>query len=362
MTGTRLRLPRAAVWGMLILMTTSGCATLDHDHPPPEVPHELAKVSLPPYVIESPDILTINALKLVPRPPYKIEPLDSLGIRVTETIPEQPIQGIYAVEPNGKVNLGFNYGSVFVQGMTIEQATVAIETHLKKALKPPFQVSVVLSETRALLLIRGQHLVQTDGTVNLGVYGAVYVDNMTIPQAKEAIEKHLSQFLVDPEVALTVTGYNSKVFYLINDGGGVAGEQITRLPMTGKTTVLDALGQVGGLPIHVEKQKMWLVRPAPAGSCEAMVLPVDYKAIVRRGETDTNYQILPGDRLYVKAAPLLTLDAYEGRILAPIDRLFGTALLTTGLISSLQSIATFHSAIGGGSGSTQAIITPISSR
>jgi polysaccharide export outer membrane protein len=343
---------------MLFLLTTSGCALLDHDCPPPDVPRELAKVSLPPYVIESPDILTINALRLVPKPPYRIEPLDSLGINVTGTIPEQPIQGVYPVEPTGKVNLGFTYGSVFVQGMTIEEAKVAIETHLKKALKPPFQASVVLSDTRAMLLIRGQHLVQTDGTVNLGLYGSVYVDNMTIPQAKEAIEHHLSQFLVNPEIALTVTGYNSKVFYLVTDGGGVAGEQITRLPMTGKTTVLDALGQVGGLPVHSAKCLMWLVRPAPAGTCDPLVLKVDYKGIVRHGETETNYQVLPGDRLYVKAAPLLTLDAYENRILNPFDRLLGSVLLVNGVISSFQSIVTFHSATNTGTGTAIIATTP----
>jgi polysaccharide export outer membrane protein len=360
MTGIRPRLPRASVWGIMLLTLSGGCATLFHTDPPPDLPHELAKVSLPPYVIESPDILTINALRLVPKPPYRIEPLDSLGIRVEPALPEQPIQGIYPVEPNGAVNLGFNYGSVRVQGMTVEEAKVAIDRHLRQSLKPGYTVNVALAETRAMLLIRGSHLVQTDGTVNLGVYGSVYVDNMTIPQAKEAIEQHLTQFLVNPEIALTVTGYNSKVFYLVNDGGGVTGEQISRLPVTAKTTVLDALGQVGGLPVHLNKNMMWLVRPAPSGSCQAMILPIDYKGIVRRGETETNYQILPGDRLYVKAAPLLTLNVYIDRFLAPIDRIMGTALTTTGLISSLQSVSTFHSSTNGGS--TLGFITPIPSR
>jgi polysaccharide export outer membrane protein len=218
-----------------------------------------------------------------------------------------------------------------------------------------------------MLLIRGPHLVQTDGTVNLGLYGSVYVDNMTIPQAKQAIEWHLSQFLVNPEVSLTVSGYNSKVFYLVSDGGGVAGESISRLPMAGKTTVLDALGQVGGLPIHSATFQMWLVRPAPADSGKPLVLAVDYKGIVRRGETATNYQILPGDRLYVKAAPLLTLDAYVGRVLAPIDRILGTTLLVNGIISSYQGIATFHSTNGGAtltnsSGTPVGIVTPIGGR
>jgi polysaccharide export outer membrane protein len=337
------RLSGPSFWGILLL-AAGGCATLSHDEPSvPPVPHELARVSLPPYVIESPDILTINALRLIPRPPYRVEPLDTLGVRVTDTLPEQPIQGVYGVEPDGRINLGYNYGSVSVSGMTIEEAEVAVKAHLRKSLKPGYQVNVVLSDSRGLQLIRGSHIVQTDGVVNLGLYGSVYVDNMTIPQAKEAIEGHLAQFLVKPEISLTVSGYNSKVFYLVSDGGGVAGEQISRLPMVGKTTVLDALGQVGGLPYHAATCKMWLVRPAPVASCETLVLPVDYKGIVRRGETDTNYQIMPGDRLYVKAAPLLTADAYLARVLAPIDRLLGTSLLTSGAITGFQNVSTFHS-------------------
>jgi polysaccharide export outer membrane protein len=228
--------------------------------------------------------------------------------------------------------------------MTLDQARVAIDRHLLESLKRgKYQVTVVLAESRAMQQIRGIHLVQVDGTVNLGLYGSVYVDNLTVPDAKAAIENHLAQFLVNPEISLTVTGYNSKVFYVITDGGGVAAESVTRLPMTGKTTVLDALGQIGGLPIHSREKDMWLVRPAPAGTCQELVMPIDYKGIVRRGETATNYQILPGDRLYVRAAPLLTLDAYVARVLSPIDRIMGTTLLVNGVISSLQNISTFHS-------------------
>jgi polysaccharide export outer membrane protein len=359
MTGMRRRLPRASVWGVLFVVAAlAGCATI-HPAQPLDVPHELAKVSLPPYVIESPDILTINALRLIPKPPYRIEPQDTLGIRVEGTLPEQPIQGIFPVEPDGRVNLGFGYGSAFVQGMTIEQAKAAIVRHLLQSLKRgKYQVTVILAESRAMQLIRGIHLVQVDGTVNLGLYGSVYVDNLTVPEAKAAIEKHLAQFLVNPEISLTVSGYNSKVFYIITDGGGVAAESVTRLPMTGKTTILDALGQIGGLPVYSREKDMWLVRPAPAGSCEELVLPIDYKGIVRRGETATNYQILPGDRLYVKAAPLLTLDAYVARVLSPIDRILGTTLLVNGVITSLQNISTFHSATNINGANGNVVITP----
>src|SRR4051794_37440296 len=136
--------------------------------PPPAVPRELAKVSLPPYVIEPPDILLIDAVRLVPRPPYRAEPLDALAIRVEGAFPEQPIAGVYGIETDGTVNLGFNYGTVPVAGLTVEEARRAIEAQLRGTLKPGFQVNVAVAESRALQQVRGPHLVGADGTVTLG--------------------------------------------------------------------------------------------------------------------------------------------------------------------------------------------------
>lgn len=354
MPGMGRQLPRALVWGVVVAgVLTSGCTTHKHLHhnAPPPVPHELARAALPPYVIESPDVLLIDAIRLVPKPPYKVEPFDSLGIRVTETLPEQPIQGVYSVEADGTVNLGFNYGSPRVAGLTLEQAREAIEKHLQRSLKPGFRVEVAVAESRALQLIRGPHLVQTDGTVNLGLYGSVFVDNMSIPQAKATIEAHLSQFLVNPEISLSVSGFNSKVFFIVFEGAGVTGDQIIRLPMQAKTTVLDALGQLNGLPFQVSSKRIQVVRPAPSSACGSeLVLPVNYKDIVLCGKTETNYQLYPGDRLVVRAAPLVRLDAIIARITAPYERLLGTALLTNSVISSIQSIQVGPQGGGGGTG------------
>jgi polysaccharide export outer membrane protein len=93
----------------------------------PNQPRESAKVVFSDYVIEPPDVLLIDAVRVVPLPPYHIEPLDTLAVMVTETLPQQPIQGLYAVEPEGNINLGFTYGSVFVVDKTIDEAKAAIE-------------------------------------------------------------------------------------------------------------------------------------------------------------------------------------------------------------------------------------------
>jgi polysaccharide export outer membrane protein len=313
---------------LAICMVCAGCGITHHslDDDCPEVPHELKKVSQPPYVIEPPDTLLIDAIRLIPRPPYRVEPLDNLGIQVTNTLPNAPIAGVYSVDPEGVITLGFTYGSVNVLSQTLEEVKTTIERHLKKKLLPPYEVTVVLVESRALQQIRGEHLVRPDGTVALGTYGSVLVDGLTLVEAKEAIEAHLSRFLLNPEIALDVSGYNSKVYYVITDGGGY-GEQVFRLPSTGKETVLDAIALIGGLPPVASKRHIWLARPAPSETDCVQTLPVNWIGITQQGLTATNYQVLPGDRIYVKSAPLITTDTYLARFIAPFERIMGFALI-----------------------------------
>jgi len=361
MPGMGRRLPRALVWGVVLLGALGGgCAGPRNAIAPHPLPHELSKVALPAYVIESPDVILIDAIRLVPKPPYRVEPLDLLGIEVVEALPDRPIKGVFNVDADGTVNLGFDYGSVRLAGLTLEQARDAIALYLRRRLKPGFTVTVVVAESRALQLIRGPHLVQTDGTVNLGLYGSVFVDNMTIPDAKAALEAHLSQFLVSPEISVSVSGFNSKVFYLIFEGGGVSGDQILRVPMTGKTTVLDALAQLNGVPFQASTKRIKVVRPAPSDSCAEMQMPVDYNAIVKCGQTATNYQLFPGDRVYVSAAPLIKADAYLGRITAPFERAMGFSLLFTSVYNAFNTLGR-NNGFGGSNNnnSTTAVITPI---
>src|SRR5262245_25010467 len=115
---------RPLFWVLALVLGPIGCCMNQQLSPPPgcPIPRELEKVSLPAYVVEPPDILLIDALRVVPRPPYRIEPLDSLFIHVTKTKPEEPISGIYAVEPDGVVNLGFAYGTVRLVGLTLAEA------------------------------------------------------------------------------------------------------------------------------------------------------------------------------------------------------------------------------------------------
>lgn len=329
----------AALCAVLAVCTGgSGCDHQQFLNPPNPLPHELDKASLPAYVIEPPDLLTIDALRLVPLPPYHVEPLDALFIQVTDVDPAHPIEpGIFQVDPDGTVNLGLFYGKVRVVGLTTEDISTAIIAYLKKLGFANPLVNVGLYQTRAYQIIRGEHLVRMDGTISLGTYGSVYVTGMTIDEAKKAIEAQLSKVLLNPEVSVDILAYNSKVFYVITDGAG-NGEQIVRLPITGNETVLDAMSSVGGIAPQGSKKRVWIARPKPpsAGGGD-QILAVDWNAIVQCGRTDTNYQIMPYDRIYVKAQPLITFYNQLSHLLDPVERIFGVALLGESTILTFRN-------------------------
>ena len=75
------------------------------------------------------------------------------------------------------------------------------------------------------------------------------------------------------------------------------------------------------------------------GACK--VLPVDWVAVVCGGEAETNYQILPGDRVYVMAKPIITLDTALARFLSPVERLFGVTLLARTTVGAFQGQGVF---------------------
>src|SRR5205085_793464 len=177
--------------------------------------------------------------------------------------------------------------------------------------------------------ISGQHLVRPDGTIELGIYGTVFVAGMTLEQAKAAIVAQLvkrNQKVTVDQMNVDVLAYNSKFCYVITDGGGW-GAQIYRLPITGNDTVLDALAQVGGLPPVASKKRMWLARPSCNDPDHPKVLPIDWCGLAQQGSAATNYQLYPGDRIFVQSDCRIRLDAQLSKTLAPINHALGTTLL-----------------------------------
>ena len=296
-------------------------------------PRELNKAILPEYRIEPPDVLLIDAVHVVPGAAYRLRTMDTLSIKVDGTLPDDPIEGVFPIEPGGMVSLGASYGRVKVSGMPTAQAQAAIQEHLLQYLKAPI-VTLSLASTGTTEQIAGQHLVAPDGRVTLGSYGSIPIVGLTKDEAKRTIEAHLTQWLEDPEVAVDVFGYNSKVYYVVTQGAGL-GDNVYSFPSTGNETVLDALAQINGLT-QVSSKRIWVARPGKGRDGCDQLFPVDWQGITEVGNVATNYQVLPGDRVYVAEDRLIALDNHLAKIIAPFERIMGFTLLGTQTVTRLS--------------------------
>ncbi len=177
-----------------------------------------------------------------PYPPYMIEPPDELEIAIRPPLPDGA-PSTFVVQPDGFVDLGFA-GDVFVTGLTLAEAEERIALHLTEQRK-------------------------ANGS------------DRNDPDANQRYE-----------VSVRLANNQSKFYYVL----GAVGNQ-SRFKCTGNETVLDAVLQAN-LRSNSLPDKIYVSRPHPAGGPD-IILKVDWFGIRDRGDTLTNYQIQPGDRVIV---------------------------------------------------------------
>jgi len=138
--------------------------------------------------------------------------------------------------------------------------------------------------------------VQADGNIDLGFLGDVYVAGLTLEEVEQKVAFQFAAYTrrstrVQVSARL-VNGTQSKSYYVL---GTVTTQG--KFPVTGNETVLDAI-LTAGLRSNSMPDKAYLVRPRPVGAgCQ--ILKIDWVGIKDRGDTLTNYQVLPGDRIVV---------------------------------------------------------------
>jgi polysaccharide export outer membrane protein len=165
-------------------------------------------------------------------------------------------------------------------------------------IEPPDELEVTLRPA-SLDVPVSTVIVRPDGVIDLGFLGEVYVSGLTVPEAElkvaqQAVAMAGSKAGREPVQASIrlVSGGRSKSFYVVGAGVTTPGAY----PSTGNETVLDAILRAG-LRRNALPEKAYLARPHPPGAGEE-ILRIDWDCILR-GETLTNYQVMPGDRIVV---------------------------------------------------------------
>jgi polysaccharide export outer membrane protein len=180
-----------------------------------------------------------------------------------------------------------------------------IPKELDKRPLPPYTVEpgdVLLIQPADLdspLRLPGDQPVMPDGTINLGRYGLLQVAGKTVDQISADVRAFVEAQIRDGKdkevgpITVRVVTRNSKVYYVLGEVNAPGA-----FTLNGRETVLDGILAAGGLTDRASRRDIILSRPTKPEGCR-IVLPICYREIVQLGDTSTNYQLLPGDRIFV---------------------------------------------------------------
>jgi polysaccharide export outer membrane protein len=145
----------------------------------------------------------------------------------------------------------------------------------------------------------GDQKVQLDGSIDLGKFGRLRVAGMTVEAIEVAIEDRMREATgVMEAINVQLLEPNAAEVYVLGAVGSPGAYAID-----GHETVLDAILTAGGLTSDASPCDIILVRPT-AHCDNRIVLPICYRQITQIGDTSSNYQLYPGDRIVVGARTL----------------------------------------------------------
>ena len=157
--------------------------------------------------------------------------------------------------------------------------------------------------------------VRPDGRISMDLVGDIEVVGRTIPEVQAEIVRRMSEFIVRPDVTVILAASKSRKIYVLGEVAGPGD-----YPITGNVNVLDAFGIAGGPTRFSKLNTARLVRPGPEGQ---RVYQVDLAAITLYGDARTNYELRPGDILYIPPNGFARFGYAIGIVLFPLQQVLG---------------------------------------
>jgi len=134
-------------------------------------------------------------------------------------------------------------------------------------------------------------VVRSDGKISVPLIGEVDVAGLTPEELKDRLVEKLSHFINSPVVSVQPKQINSRKVFML---GRVRKEG--PIPLIRPMTVLQAIGEAGGLAEFAKKTKIYVLRSVNG---KQVRLPFDYKAVIKGQHLEQNVALLPDDTVVV---------------------------------------------------------------
>jgi protein involved in polysaccharide export with SLBB domain len=135
-------------------------------------------------------------------------------------------------------------------------------------------------------------IIPPSGRISLALIpGGIFVNGKTVDEVAESIKKRYDEFIIDPQVSVSLDKASSYRYSVIGD---VAQPGI-RL-MSHRMTVTEALGEAGGVLATGDRSKVVVLRKQADGNLKPIA--VNVSAIYKGKAPDVTY-LVPGDQVIV---------------------------------------------------------------
>ncbi len=157
--------------------------------------------------------------------------------------------------------------------------------------------------------------VRPDGRISLPILGDVEVEGLPPAAIDAKLTKALEPFIRSVDVTVTVTGFNSKRYYVI-------GEVVRQgsYPLTGEITAWEAVAISGGYTRRGAPNSARVVRGDPD---EPQVFPVALARIALKGETASDVILHENDVVFVPPSVSAKIGYFVDNLLFPISSVLG---------------------------------------
>jgi protein involved in polysaccharide export with SLBB domain len=135
-------------------------------------------------------------------------------------------------------------------------------------------------------------IVPPSGRISLQlVPGGVFVNGKTPEEVARLIEKQYDEFLIDPQVTVTLEKAASYRYSIVGD----VLQPGVRL-MNRRMTVTEAIAEAGGVLTTGDRSKVTVLRRKADGSMDPMIINV---SAIYKGKAQDNFYLAPGDQVLV---------------------------------------------------------------
>jgi polysaccharide biosynthesis/export protein len=154
--------------------------------------------------------------------------------------------------------------------------------------------------------LSGEHVIMSDGTIQLPLAGAIGLEGLSSAQANAAITEALRPYVRRPQVALSILSYSplriSMRGEILRPGPRILSSEETQ---AAPITLSDALVLAGGTTPNADLRNIVVRRAASAGEAAPKTeIRINLWQTIQQGELTADVPIYDGDEIYVPSAPM----------------------------------------------------------